>query len=270
MKDLTRLRRLLYPVVNRRLYQLAGGLLNSASVVRVGGLSAYRSLKQRTPPPGASYCSVKLGNVPHPIYFRPGTDDALTIVQNLARCEYGMFRHRIDAVNIIDAGAFIGDLSIFFHCRFPTARIIALEPNQENYRLAELNLRPYSDRVKLLNAGLWGTPTTLSVTGESTVSHLTAARSSDVHTVNCVDVDTIMADAEFTHIDILKLDIEGAEQQVFSTNYRHWLPVTKLVIVEFHGEEIERQGLDLLRDNGFESYRYRSLYYCYNSRFFPA
>ena len=37
-------------------------------------------------------------------------------------------------------------------------------------------------------------------------------------------------------IDILKIDIEGAEKEVFSDNIDGWLKKTKLVIIELHEE----------------------------------
>ena len=269
MKDRSKLRRFVHRIANKRLYQWGADLLNAVALIRVGGLGACLSLKQKAAPPGAKFCQVSLKNIPHPIHFRPGTADANTIVQSLVRREYGMFKHPIDAVNIIDAGSFIGDASIFFHGTFPKARIVALEPNAANHTLAALNLKPYADRVTLLNAGLWNEPATLSVTGESTGSRLVAAPESGAEVIRCTDINTIMSENGFTHLDILKLDIEGAEREVFGSNYERWLPVTKLVIIEFHGDDIERTILDLLGSMHFECYRYRSLFYCYNSQFAP-
>jgi hypothetical protein len=36
------------------------------------------------------------------------------------------------------------------------------------------------------------------------------------------------------HIDILKLDIEGSEKEVFETGYEHWLPKINILIIELH------------------------------------
>jgi hypothetical protein len=35
-------------------------------------------------------------------------------------------------------------------------------------------------------------------------------------------------------IDILKLDIEGAEKELFRAGFESWLPNTRLLIVELH------------------------------------
>lgn len=107
MKDRSHLRRFLYRITSRQLNQFAANIFNAVSVARSGGLGAYRSLRQQRPPPGESHCQVRLKDVPHPIHFRPGTADANTIVQNLVRREYGMFRHPIDPVMVRDALAML-------------------------------------------------------------------------------------------------------------------------------------------------------------------
>jgi hypothetical protein len=35
-------------------------------------------------------------------------------------------------------------------------------------------------------------------------------------------------------IDLLKIDIEGAEAELFSTNYESWLPKTRVIVIELH------------------------------------
>ena len=43
-----------------------------------------------------------------------------------------------------------------------------------------------------------------------------------------------MKKMDWDHIDILKLDVEGAEKEIFSSNYEDWLPKTKVLIIELH------------------------------------
>ena len=47
-------------------------------------------------------------------------------------------------------------------------------------------------------------------------------------------VDEIMQLMNTTLIDILKIDIEGAEKEIFESNYENWIPNTKIIIVETH------------------------------------
>jgi len=39
---------------------------------------------------------------------------------------------------------------------------------------------------------------------------------------------------QLEEIDLLKIDIEGAEKELFSTNYESWLPKTKVLYIELH------------------------------------
>ena len=39
---------------------------------------------------------------------------------------------------------------------------------------------------------------------------------------------------KWNYIDILKLDIEGSEKEVFSAGFENWMPKTKVIIIELH------------------------------------
>lgn len=58
-------------------------------------------------------------------------------------------------VNIIDAGANIGCTSVYFARLYPDARIIAIEPDQDNFDTMLENIRPYPNIIPV-KAGLWG------------------------------------------------------------------------------------------------------------------
>lgn len=49
-----------------------------------------------------------------------------------------------------------------------------------------------------------------------------------------VSIDGIMKEYAINGIDILKIDIEGAEKEVFAFDYENWLPKTKILIIELH------------------------------------
>jgi FkbM family methyltransferase len=43
-----------------------------------------------------------------------------------------------------------------------------------------------------------------------------------------------MTSNEIEYIDLLKMDIEGGEKDVFKTNYESWLSRTRVIIIEIH------------------------------------
>ena len=63
-------------------------------------------------------------------------------------------------------------------------------------------------------------------------------------------------------VNILKMDIEGAEADVLGRTADAWLDRVDMLIIELHGPECERQVSESLGRNGFAVKRYRSLWYC--------
>lgn len=55
-----------------------------------------------------------------------------------------------------------------------------------------------------------------------------------INTVRAYTIKEIMDLMSITDIDILKIDIEGAEKEIFETGYEEWIPATKIIIVETH------------------------------------
>ena len=56
----------------------------------------------------------------------------------------------------------------------------------------------------------------------------------EISTVRSFTLKEIMDKYNSSTIDLLKVDIEGAEKELFSSNYEYWLPRTKVLIIETH------------------------------------
>ena len=55
------------------------------------------------------------------------------------------------------------------------------------------------------------------------------------------------------------MDIEGAEREIFGVAPECWLDKVGSLIIEFHGEDLERSALAVLSAAGFNARRFRSL-----------
>ena len=240
------------------LYSLLSRALNFAAIARREGVgTALRLSRLGKQAPGA-VAQLRFTKLRHPIFARAGTPDITTLVNNAVREEYGAYEPAAPPAFMIDAGAYIGDSSAYFASKFPALKIIALEPHPANHALASQNLAPYGTQVTLLNKALASTPGTVMISGE----HDSAVVGQSGRAVDAVTVPMIMALAGVDSIDILKMDIEGAEADVLDASADQWLGKTGLLIVELHNAEIEASVMATLVRNGFQAKRHRSLWYC--------
>jgi FkbM family methyltransferase len=143
---------------------------------------------------------------------------------------------KIEPKLIIDGGAYIGASTLWFAKKFPSAKIIAVEPEDSNFQLLQRNTAGLPN-VKLIKAGLWNKNTDLKIKDIGLGKWgfvVTEAASDDNEKIKAVTIDKILADSGQAEIDILKLDIEGSEKEMFAEGYENWLSKTKVMIIELH------------------------------------
>ena len=170
------------------------------------------------------------------IVRRVGTDRAV-LSQMFVRREYAPVSSLPDVNLIVDCGANIG-LSAYYllHC-YPHARLIAIEPDAENCALCRRNLAPFANRVTVLQAAVWPENRRLRIVPDSRND---GAWSLEVEPWEHGDVEgltipDVLRRAEVRPpIDLLKIDIEGAETQLFRSSPR-WLDDVRNIAIELHG-----------------------------------
>lgn len=251
-----RTRRLLQKTIPRNVYSCASELYDALKIVFAQGMGVYRTFTSK-PAKIDEVRSVKLKNYEHPFFFRPGTSDVHLSVQTLVRQEYSRLPEDMKVKFIIDAGANIGDTAIYFLNRFKGCRLISLEPHPVFSSIARMNLAPYPNAT-LIQKGLWSHETRLGLSDQATGSSVCDNGAS--FDIECVDIQSILKTYNSREIDILKLDIEGAELEVILHNSESWLPLTKVIVAELHSPAIEAECMTYLKQRGFVCSRYRSLH----------
>lgn len=169
------------------------------------------------------------------IKLRANGSDVLTFNQIILEEHYNL-NTNLNPKFIIDAGANIGLASAYFASKYKNAIIISLEPEKANYQLLLENTKNYAN-VKPINFGLWYKKTNLSIENKDDTSWafiVKECESENKDTIKAIDIDYILETYNIDFIDILKIDIEGSEKEVFESNYANWLPKTKILIIELH------------------------------------
>lgn len=176
-------------------------------------------------------CDVPL--LAHPVYLRARTSD-LAVLREMLRDDVAAIP-LVPARFVIDAGANIGLVSALLATRFPGARIAALEIDQANFALLRRNVGPYGN-VTPMHRGLWSHATELSIANPGDAEWAFRAREGGdaVTRVRAVSVDDLLREFGETRVDILKVDIEGAETEVFGEESERWLARVTQIVIELH------------------------------------
>jgi len=151
---------------------------------------------------------------------------------------------------IIDGGANIGLSVIYLKQLYPTAQVLAFEPDHEIYEVLNANVGHYSN-VRTVKAALWSSNGSLQFMAEgSWAGRLCQPGDESTYCVPTVRLWEYLD----RPIDLLKLDIEGAEAQVlFDCADRLWS--VDHLFFEYHSFAGQRQELPrlltLLEELGF-------------------
>lgn len=192
-----------------------------------------------------------------PLRFRPNTSDLGVFFQVFVHQEYRCLDNARNVNLIIDCGANVGFTAAYLLSRFTAAQLIAVEPDPENFRMLEKNLAPYAGRYRALRSAIWSHATDLVIAGKepggewarrvilannegsahSAGSAQAHSASSGQDAVVATDIGALLQESGCARISILKIDIEGAEAAVFSTNYEGWISKIDNLVIELHGEE---------------------------------
>lgn len=178
---------------------------------------------------------VKVKGCLQPIYLRNGTSDITVFYQIFLKQSYEVDYGFIPKT-IIDCGANIGLVSVFYKIRFPNSRIIAVEPELTNFNLLVKNTRSYKD-VHCIKAGVWNKETNLLIEDGDFGKwgfQVNEVNYSNKKTVQGVSISYLMKKYNFEKITILKIDVEGSEKELFESNYENWLPRTEMLFIEIH------------------------------------
>lgn len=175
-----------------------------------------------------------------PLFIRVRSSDVLAFHQIFTFKEYGMNLGFTPSF-IVDAGANIGLSAIYFSNKFPEATILAIEPERSNFKLLEQNTAFYP-KIALEKKALHSQSNiVLDIVdgGYGNWGFVTKKVEQDmqqevIDQVNTISIDDILIRYNLLYLDVLKIDIEGGEKDLFASNYENWLPKTKCIIIELH------------------------------------
>ncbi|MGE5645998.1 MAG: FkbM family methyltransferase [Acidobacteriota bacterium] len=176
-----------------------------------------------------------------PLTLRLGSTDILVFQELFLEHHYGRLAGALAIaapagrpLRILDLGAYTGLSAAGFAALYPGCELLCLEPEPENFRLLEHNLAaarlsalalrafagdtPGSGYIRDAGAGEWAFELSRAPAGLPTPVY---------------DVPTLLAARAWDAVDLIKCNIEGAEEPLFR-NCRSWIRRARSLIVELH------------------------------------
>jgi FkbM family methyltransferase len=216
---------------------------------------------------------LKLPALRNAIWLRGTYSDIITFNQTIiwnshlwTLCKEKLADTKVECV--IDCGANIGLTTVLFTNMFPDAKVVAIEPGSENFLMLQKNTNGY-DKVFPVRAGVWSRKTNLEVIDQYGAGNngLIVRETNDLDGVPAVTIQDIMNDYSVTHIDLLKVDVEGAEREIFKQGASGWLSKTKVLLIELHDYKISGSSSNFVKavsQHSFDIYVTGEVLFCLN------
>jgi len=156
---------------------------------------------------------------------------------------------------ILDCGANIGTSCLYFKTIYPQARIVAYEADPDIAKVLKDNLRKNKiDDVEVINKAIWINNESMDLCPDG-ADGATVFGNTEKIKVDAVRLKDILM--KETNIDLLKMDIEGAENEVI-IDCKEMLSSAKNIFIEYHSFYDNKQKLgdilNVLSENNFRYY----------------
>jgi FkbM family methyltransferase len=190
---------------------------------------------------------LRLRGIAFPVFLRPGTSD-WCVLDQVFMCKeyecpsrphnesvyefYNALLSRSEIPLIIDCGAHIGLASIWYAQKFPEAKIIAVEPEPENFRILAMNTADYAN-ISAVQAGISDHETHVTLRNmddNAPWAWQTTETGGDVVTST---IPNLLACVPNAKLLVVKVDVEGSEVALFRSNV-DWVTKTPVIVFEAH------------------------------------
>jgi FkbM family methyltransferase len=162
-------------------------------------------------------------------YLRRGTCDGEVFTQMFVHKQYNVGIDE-DVKVVVDLGGNNGMSAVYFSKRFPKAKIYVLEPDKENFKMLQKHVAGI-DNIVPINKAIWKENGTVNLTTGETWAIRIDENGDNM--AEAITMDNLMSTYGINSIDVLKIDIESAEKELFESS-TSFLSKTRNLIIELH------------------------------------
>lgn len=221
----------------------------------------FRHLRNGAPSATGSSYRIKWGGRTHDLQLRPFAGDFFIFHEVFLDEPYWIpAEYARSASTVVDLGANVGLASLYLSGLVPAARFVCVEPNPTNIPLLRHNLSSVGAHAEVVEAAVSSRtePVQFAADGPAWGTKLASGTKSGVEVQGCTMLD-LMDDQNIDEIDILKIDVEGAERLLFE-GATAWLDRVRLLMVELHDEYPVETFRTTVRSKGFDVFEQGSAF----------
>jgi FkbM family methyltransferase len=137
---------------------------------------------------------------------------------------------------ILDVGANTGYSSLWFAMNYPSATVYAFEPEKSNFAVLVHNSKKHPC-IKAFKYAIWYRNSYLKLRNAAAEKWAFAVQETQNRGESQflgITLDQVIEHLGIQQIDILKMDIEGAEKRIFEEPHLQWLQITDVIMIELH------------------------------------
>lgn len=162
---------------------------------------------------------------------------------------------QVDPVSIrtiVDLGANVGMSVLYFLQQYPQANVLCVEPEPSNFSQLSKNLSTEinNGKVTALEMAVMNEDGNVFFESAAIKYNSKIKDGNGAANIKAICMNTLLDRFSIDHIDLLKVDVEGAEKYIFSSN-TGWLKKVDNIIIELHGAEARAICMKSLQDYGF-------------------
>jgi FkbM family methyltransferase len=158
-----------------------------------------------------------------------------------------------DTPVVVDIGGYIGDFSLYAVNYLGATRVVTYEPTAENMAILRRNidLNGYADRITAVGKAVGPAGELLLNVQALDAGEMHASShwypEAEQRRIPSVTLDELFAVHDLEHIDLLKVDCEGGEYEIFAEATDQALQRVRNIVFEWHEVDNYRELLDRVR-----------------------
>ena len=201
----------------------------------------------------------QLPHMASPVEIRTATSDMQVFHDIFIWDEYGFLRPNTERITVLDIGANVGYSSTYFAGIYSHCEIVAVELMQSNFRQLTKNTAFLGKRIRTVEAAVWSHNHGVSIADDTfrdgdAWSHHASEATDGKCLVPSITMLELMRTHAMPNVNVCKIDIEGAEYELFADGHRDWVNRCDVILLEIHEDLGSFDIVAAMHNDGFHSF----------------